>query len=72
MFLKYWAQSNNTEGDARKMLDSSRPPRYALEKIQVVGSEYPSELDFISSMRGNVNARRYPTASPQKKNQGKS
>ena len=44
--MKYWAQTNNAEEYATKMLKDSKFSAYALQQIIACGAGYPEEMDF--------------------------
>ena len=47
---KFWAQTNNMEAEAKRMLAGSIILDYGLSQIQLADPEYPCELDFSTPL----------------------
>ena len=65
--LKLWAQTNNLEDDAKKILPPSQILGYGIAQIQLSDKSYPSELDFTSPLvAGNLTKEDFKNLAPKK------
>ena len=48
--LKYWAQTNSAQDEARALLSDSKIAKYGVARIQQRDNSYPSNIDFITPL----------------------
>ena len=52
--MKYWAQTNNKEDEANRILSSSRITEYGIDQIKAVDQSYPGEIDFATPLASGM------------------
>ena len=69
--MKLWAQTNNSEEDAKKILSSSPILEYGLSRIQLADTSYPAEMDFSTPLAAeSLTDEDFKNLAPEKKTRG--